>query len=95
MKENKKSDKSLAETPEVPQTSSMRRKSQVPAENHESDGQIDLREMIARRAYEIYEERGGWHGDDINDWLRAEAEVKSALRPEKRRPVASRVRAGQ
>jgi hypothetical protein len=95
MKETKKSDKSLAETSEVPQASSARRRSQAPAENYESDGQGDLREMIARRAYEIYEERGGRHGDDINDWLRAEAEVKSALRPEKRRPVASRVRAGQ
>ncbi|MBO0726536.1 MAG: DUF2934 domain-containing protein [Blastocatellia bacterium] len=95
MRENKKSDKSLAETPVVPQASSMRKKSQAPAENYESDGQIDIREMIARRAYEIYEERGGWHGDDINDWLRAEAEVKSALKPEKRRPVASRARAGQ
>jgi hypothetical protein len=99
MRENKKSDKSLAETPEVqqssPQSSLMRRKGQVPAENHESDGQIDLREMIARRAYEIYEERGGNDGDDVNDWLRAEAEVKSAIRPEKRRPATSRIRAGQ
>jgi hypothetical protein len=94
MKENKKSDKSL-ETSEIPQASSMRRKSPAPAENYESNGERDVREMIARRAYEIYEERGGWHGDDINDWLRAEAEVQSALRPEKRRPVASRVRAGQ
>jgi len=95
MKETKKFDKSLAETSEVPQASSARRKSPASAGNYESDGHGDLREMIARRAYEIYEERGGWHGDDINDWLRAEAEVKSALRPEKRRPVASRVRAGQ
>jgi DUF2934 family protein len=99
MKENKKSDKSLAETPEVPQSSPqspmMRRKGQVPAESYEGDGQTDLREMIARRAYEIYEERGRSHGDDVNDWLRAEAEVKSAIKPEKRRPVTSRVRAGQ
>lgn len=95
MKENKKSDKSLAETPEVQQSSPARRKGQAQAENYESDGQSDLRELIARRAYEIYEERGGSHGDDINDWLRAEAEVKSAMRPEKRRPVTSRVRAGQ
>lgn len=95
MKEKKESDKSLAETSGVPQASSTRRSEQAPAENYESDGQIDLREMIARRAYEIYEERGGRHGDDINDWLRAEAEVKSALRPEKRRSVTSRVGIGQ
>jgi hypothetical protein len=85
----------LAETSEVPQASSMRRKGQAMTENYESDGQIDLSEVIARRAYEIYEERGRGHGDDINDWLKAEAEVKSAMRPEKRRPVTSRVRAGQ
>jgi hypothetical protein len=95
MKETKKSDKSLAETPEVLQSSQIRRKGQAQAENYESDGQIDLSELIARRAYEIYEERGGSHGDDVNDWLRAEAEVKSAMRPEKRRAVTSRVRAGQ
>jgi hypothetical protein len=95
MKENKKSDKSLAETPEVPQASSIKRRGQAPAENYESDGQMDLRELIARRAYEMYEERGMRHGDDINDWLRAEAEVKSNLKPEKRRPVTSRARAGQ
>jgi hypothetical protein len=94
MKENKKSDKSLAETTDVPQSTPVRRKAQTPAENYENDGQIDLRELIARRAYEIYEERGMGHGDDVNDWLRAEAEVKSAMKPEKRR-VASRVRAGQ
>ncbi|HEU0179772.1 MAG TPA: DUF2934 domain-containing protein [Blastocatellia bacterium] len=95
MKENKKSDKSLAETPEIPQAPSTRRKGQATAEEYESDGQINILELIARRAYEIYEERGMRHGDDINDWLRAEAEVKSALTPEKRRPVTSRVRAGQ
>ena len=94
MKENKKSDKSLAETPEARQAPSARRKGQAPAENYESDLQIELRELIARRAYEIYEERGMRHGDDINDWLRAEAEVKSALGPEKRRSATSRLRAG-
>jgi len=48
----------------------MRRKSKLWPAIYESDGQIDLRELIARRAYEIYEERGMRHGDDINDWLR-------------------------
>jgi hypothetical protein len=95
MKETKKSDKPLAVTPEIPQAGSIRRKGQAPAENYGNDGQIDLLELIARRAYEIYEERGRSHGDDINDWLRAEAEVKSAMRPEKRRPAPSRARAGQ
>ncbi|HEY6402428.1 MAG TPA: DUF2934 domain-containing protein [Blastocatellia bacterium] len=95
MKETKKSDKSSSEGTEIPQATSMRRKEPTPAGNYDTDGQIDLRELIARRAYEIYEERGRSHGDDINDWLRAEAEVKSTLKQEKRRPMTSRVRAGQ
>jgi H+-transporting ATPase len=95
MKENRKFDKSLDAPPEAPQASSARRKAQAPPESYDSDGQFDFRELIARRAYEIYEERGRCDGDDINDWLRAEAEVKSAQRPEKRRPATPRVRAGQ
>jgi hypothetical protein len=93
MKVKKKSDKLSAETPE--QASSVRRKGRVPAESYERGGQIDMRGLIARRAYEIYEERGGCDGNNINDWLRAEAEVKSTLRLEKRRSVTSRVRTGQ
>jgi Protein of unknown function (DUF2934) len=53
----------------------------------ENDGQSDLREMIARRAYEIYEERGRRDGDDLNDWLRAEAEVIFSVMAERRRAV--------
>jgi hypothetical protein len=46
-----------------------------------------LQDLIARRAYEIYEDRGGCDGEDMNDWLRAEAEVKSSLMAEKRRTI--------
>jgi hypothetical protein len=52
-----------------------------------NDGQSDLREMIARRAYEIYEERGRRNGDDLNDWLRAEAEVIFSVNVERGRAV--------
>jgi len=34
-------------------------------------------EEIARRAYALYQERGGEHGHDLADWLRAEAELRS------------------
>jgi len=30
---------------------------------------------IAERAYFIYEARGGDHGQDIDDWLQAEADL--------------------
>jgi hypothetical protein len=34
-----------------------------------------LRDGIARRAYEIYVQRGGQNGKDVEDWLRAEKEI--------------------
>lgn len=34
-----------------------------------------LRDGIARRAYEIYVQRGGEHGKDVEDWVRAEKEL--------------------
>ena len=32
-------------------------------------------EAIARRAYELYQQRGGEAGHEIEDWLQAEAEL--------------------
>jgi hypothetical protein len=32
-------------------------------------------EQIARRAYQIYEERGGNPGSDVDDWLEAERQL--------------------
>ena len=34
---------------------------------------------VARRAYEIYESRGGVHGSDLDHWLEAERELKSRV----------------
>ena len=31
---------------------------------------------VARRAYELYQERGGEPGADVDDWLRAERELR-------------------
>jgi hypothetical protein len=33
---------------------------------------------IARRACELYESRGGEHGHDLDDWLQAERELRTA-----------------
>lgn len=35
----------------------------------------NLQEEIRRLAYEIYVERGGTDGHDLDDWLLAEAEI--------------------
>jgi hypothetical protein len=34
---------------------------------------------IARRAYDLYLARGGEHGQDVDDWLRAERELHSVV----------------
>ena len=38
----------------------------------------EIAAMIARRAFELFEGRGGGHGHDVDDWITAEVEV---LRP--------------
>ena len=45
------------------------------------------REEIARRAHELYLQRGGEHGKNVEDWLRAEKELseKSVAGPTKTR----------
>jgi len=47
-------------------------------------------EEIARRAHELYLQRGGEHGKDLEDWVRAEKELSEG-------PVAglAKTRAGQ
>jgi hypothetical protein len=39
-------------------------------------------EEIAQRAYEIYQSRGGTDGQDIEDWLEAERQLKRGLQTE-------------
>ena len=43
----------------------------------------DIEERIRRRAYEIYEQRGGVHGFALDDWLLAEGELLRFERPPK------------
>jgi HSP20 family protein len=39
-------------------------------------------DQIARRAYELFENRGGFHGQDQDDWYRAESTVLEPVRHE-------------
>ena len=43
---------------------------------HNRKTELDV--MIARRAFELFEGRGGGHGHDVDDWITAELEL---LRP--------------
>lgn len=37
---------------------------------------VDVQDAIRARAYELFQQRGGQHGYDFEDWIRAEREVK-------------------
>jgi len=41
--------------------------------------QIDLEALIRQRAYELYQERGCTPGQQDDDWLRAEQEIRAHL----------------
>lgn len=41
----------------------------------------DLHILIAKRAYDLYSERGYQHGSALDDWLEAEREILSQIPP--------------
>jgi hypothetical protein len=44
-----------------------------------SPSATEVRELIARRAYELYKHRGDEIGDELSDWLKAEGEMVEML----------------
>ena len=55
-----------------------------PVQSHAEDTSANhtpSREEIRHRAYEIYLERGGLPGNELDDWLQAEAELERATPP--------------
>jgi hypothetical protein len=46
---------------------------------------ISLEELIRRRAYELYVERGNQSGSELDDWLQAEEEVLETLESHQQR----------
>ncbi len=40
--------------------------------------QSELTEQIRQRAHELYLQRGGHHGEELQDWLKAEEEILKA-----------------
>lgn len=56
------------------------RKQSVPVvEADDFDKMNETTSLIAQRAFEIYESRGGGHGSDQDDWFRAEGELLPKL----------------
>lgn len=58
-------------------------------------GASDIREMIALRAYQLYKQRGTEFGDELSDWLSAEAEVVTMLLSESPDAAETRARNAQ
>ncbi len=46
-----------------------------PRTTNQTESTSDLQEQIRRRAHELYEQRGGDNGHELDDWLQAESEV--------------------
>lgn len=66
------------------QSAPQRRKALTPVKFVAADVLLDrkneIQNMIARRAYELFESHGCVHGHDIDDWIEAEVEVLRAYR---------------
>jgi|SRR3990172_1402862 len=58
------------------------RRSKYATESIESEQK--LRERIEQNAYNLYQKRGGTHGHDLDDWLKAERMVWTQLEEERR-----------
>ena len=49
----------------------------TPARGEQLASNALAHEQVAQRAYEIFLARGATHGQDIEDWLRAERELRA------------------
>ena len=63
-------------------TSGGRRRSGTDRSSTADDRSQPADQQVRNRAYEIYEERGGEHGHEWEDWLRAEREMRPKRKDE-------------
>ncbi|HET8647016.1 MAG TPA: DUF2934 domain-containing protein [Vicinamibacteria bacterium] len=49
---------------------------ETPGRHGQQDEAWPSYDAIARRAYELYQQRGGSDGQEVDDWLRAETELR-------------------
>jgi hypothetical protein len=47
-----------------------------PRASKKGNGALNDPDAVARRAFEIYQSRGGNHGADLDDWLEAERQLR-------------------
>ena len=48
----------------------------IDGSSNDSDRSAATDEQIRQRAYELYQERGGADGNEVDDWVRAEREIR-------------------
>jgi hypothetical protein len=63
-----------AKSNRVSEASHVQQASQEP-QTHQPANNHSLEEQIRHRAHELYLQRGGNHGSDLEDWLQAEDEL--------------------
>jgi hypothetical protein len=73
-------DGKVTATPETPQREQPAAADASPRDAAVPSTEAPPREAIELRAYELYVERGCADGNDLDDWLRAEDEVRSGGR---------------
>ncbi len=74
-----KSDQLLRNTERLEKLDEVRREPEIADINEmtaEPAATVGIEEPIRRRAYELYQARGGKAGDALQDWLQAEAEIR-------------------
>lgn len=52
-----------------------------------TDKKTPTQKEIELRAYEMYLQRGGEHGNELNDWLAAEKELNESLQMDTAEPT--------
>ena len=71
----------MAATPASPSGANTRRR-RADRPRTEIDAAAIPASEIARRAYELFTERGGIHGHDVDDWLAAEIDLLRKRQPQ-------------
>lgn len=81
--------KVLGQPPRAKTSSRAKTRKPLPPEKHDGDSPLvneDIQPRIAERAYELYQRRGGHHGQDLDDYFRAEQEVMAEESSENLQP---------
>ena len=74
---SKKNTTSALQTSSATESNASQAKAQHPSPVTETNMYPSVSEdTIRRRAYELYTQRGGQHGRHVDDWYRAEAELR-------------------